>query len=88
MGVGVHDAGMLAGGAVECGKESEVFHGMWFGIATSKYQFSVAPSTPFDGLLLKDPRLMHLEVQGCASWGAEGRDVLAGGVIGLAAILR
>ena len=52
--------------------------GIWFGIATSKYQFSVAPSTPFDGLLLKDPRLMHLEVQGCASWGAEGRDVLAG----------
>ena len=51
-------------------------------------QYSAAPSTPFDGLLLKDPRLMHLEVQGCGSWGAEGRDVLAGGVIGLAAILR
>ena len=61
---------------------------MWFGIATSKYQFSVAPSTPFDGLLLKDPRLMHLGCRDVLVGEQEGRDVLAGGVIGLAAILR
>ena len=38
----------------------------WLGIATSKLQLSVAPSALFDGVLLKHPRLMQLDVTGCA----------------------
>ena len=54
--------------------------GIRFGVATSKLQLSVAPSVPFDGILLKHPRLMLVVAFGGAGmcWLGSGEEGWAG----------
>ena len=80
MGGGVQEAGALVTGTVLNCTNCINHRGLWFGVATSKLQLSVAPSVPFDGILLKHPRLMLVVAFGGAGmcWLGSGEEGWAG----------